>query len=60
MVACAKLFKEAVAQFGVHAFAYGEINLAEHDRNVRSVERCVESGYLKFHLKGQRDCPKVV
>jgi LuxR family transcriptional regulator, quorum-sensing system regulator BjaR1 len=32
--ACADLFKETVAKFGMHAFACGEIDLADRERNV--------------------------
>ena len=34
VAACADLFKQTVAKCGIHAFACGEIDLAERDRNV--------------------------
>ena len=34
VAACSALFKEAVARFGMVAFACGELDLADRDRNV--------------------------
>jgi Autoinducer binding domain len=54
VAACADLFRETVAQFGVHAIACGEIDLADRNRNVMFIAEWpkawiryyVESGFV--------------
>jgi DNA-binding CsgD family transcriptional regulator len=50
VAACADLFKRTVAKFGVHAFACGEIDLAERDRNVMFIAEWPEA-WVRYFLK---------
>ena len=50
VAACAELFKETVARFGVHAFACGEIDLAERDRNVMFIAEWPKA-WVRYYVK---------
>jgi DNA-binding CsgD family transcriptional regulator len=50
VAACAQLFKETVAEFGVHVFACGEIDLAERDRNVMFVAEW-PTAWIRYYIK---------
>jgi DNA-binding CsgD family transcriptional regulator len=50
VAACAALFKKAVAGFGIVAFACGEIDLADRDRNVLFIAEWPEA-WLQFYVK---------
>jgi DNA-binding CsgD family transcriptional regulator len=50
VAACSALFKDAVAQFAIVAFACGEIDLADKDRNVVLIAEWPERG-LRCHVK---------
>jgi DNA-binding CsgD family transcriptional regulator len=47
---CAELFKETVAQFGIHAFACGEIDLADRARNVMFIAEWPQA-WVRYYLK---------
>jgi hypothetical protein len=48
--ACADLFRDAVAPFGIISFACGEIDLADRDRNVLFIAEWPRA-WLRFYLK---------
>ena len=50
VAACADLFKQTVAKFGIHAFACGEIDLAERDRNVMFIAEWPKA-WVRYYLK---------
>jgi LuxR family transcriptional regulator len=50
VAACAALFKKAVAGFGIVAFACGEIDLADRERNVLFVAEWPEA-WLRYYVK---------
>jgi DNA-binding CsgD family transcriptional regulator len=50
VAACADLFRATVAQFGIHAFACGEIDLAERDRNVMFIAEWPKA-WLRYYVK---------
>jgi LuxR family transcriptional regulator, quorum-sensing system regulator BjaR1 len=50
VAACADLFRETVAGFGVHAFACGEIDLAERNRNVMFIAEWPRA-WIRFYVK---------
>jgi DNA-binding CsgD family transcriptional regulator len=50
VAACADLFKQTVAKFGIHAFACGEIDLAERDRNVMFIAEWPKA-WIRYYLK---------
>ena len=50
VAACADLFKQTVAKFGIYAFACGEIDLAERDRNVMFIAEWPKA-WVRYYLK---------
>jgi DNA-binding CsgD family transcriptional regulator len=50
VAACADLFKQTVAKCGIHAFACGEIDLAECDRNVMFIAEWPKA-WIRYYLK---------
>ena len=50
VAACADLFKQTVAKFGIHAFACGEIDLAERDRNVMFIAEWPKA-WVRYYVK---------
>jgi hypothetical protein len=48
--ACAELFKQTVAKLGIHAFACGEIDLAERGRNVMFIAEWPKA-WVRYYLK---------
>jgi DNA-binding CsgD family transcriptional regulator len=50
VAACADLFKHTVAKFGIHAYACGEIDLAERDRNVMFIAEWPKD-WVRYYLK---------
>jgi hypothetical protein len=48
--ACADLFKETVAKFGMHAFACGEIDLADRERSVIFVAEWPKD-WIRYYVK---------
>lgn len=50
VAACADLFRETVAQFGVHAFACGEIDLTDRNRNVMFIAEWPRA-WVRFYAK---------
>ena len=50
VAACSALFKDAVSQFEIVAFACGEIDLADRDRNVMFIAEWPEA-WLRYYLK---------
>jgi hypothetical protein len=48
--ACADLFRETVAKFGMHAFACGEIDLADRDRNVIFIAEWPRA-WIRYYVK---------
>jgi hypothetical protein len=50
VAACAELFKQTVARLGIHAFACGEIDLAERDRNVMFIDEWPKA-WVRYYLK---------
>jgi DNA-binding CsgD family transcriptional regulator len=50
VAACADFFKQTVAKFGIHAFACGEIDLAERDRNVMFIAEWPRA-WVRYYLK---------
>jgi LuxR family transcriptional regulator, quorum-sensing system regulator SdiA len=50
VAACSALFKDAVSQFEIVAFACGEIDLADRDRNVMFIAEWPER-WLRYYVK---------
>ena len=50
VAACADLFRETVAKFGIHAFACGEIDLADRSRNVMFIAEWPKA-WVRYYLK---------
>jgi DNA-binding CsgD family transcriptional regulator len=50
VAACADLFKQTVAKCGIHAFACGEIDLAERDRNVMFIAEWPKA-WVRYYVK---------
>ena len=50
VASCADLFRDTVAQLGVHAFACGEIDLAERDRNVMFIAEWPKA-WIRYYIK---------
>jgi DNA-binding CsgD family transcriptional regulator len=50
VAACAELFRETVAKFGIHAFACGEIDLADRSRNVMFIAEWPKA-WVRYYLK---------
>ena len=50
VAACSALFKQAVAQFGIAAFACGELDLAHRDRNVMFIAEWPEA-WRRYYVK---------
>jgi DNA-binding CsgD family transcriptional regulator len=47
---CADLFRQTVAKFGVHAFACGEIDLADRSRNVMFIAEWPRA-WIRYYIK---------
>jgi hypothetical protein len=50
VAACAEVFKQTVAKLGIHAFACGEIDLAERGRNVMFIAEWPKA-WIRYYLK---------
>ncbi len=50
VTACAELFRDAVAQFGVEGFACGELDLDDRDRNVMFIAEWPQA-WVRFYVK---------
>jgi DNA-binding CsgD family transcriptional regulator len=50
VAACSELFKEAVAQFGIHVVACGEIDLADRDRNVMFIAEWPKA-WMRYYVQ---------
>lgn len=50
VAACAQLFKETVAQFGIHVVACGEIDLADRSRNVMFIAEWPKA-WMSYYIR---------
>lgn len=50
VAACAELFRDVVARFGIEAFACGEIDLEDRDRNVMFIAEWPKA-WLRYYMR---------